>query len=124
MKKFMWTISAFVFISGCGEKNAEAPSTSTEENQDLIQISEQHNSTNTTKEFQKSPEINKAKNLVREYLELQDSSNPLVEFDHRQKDGFVIHVYDVIDRGKKSEHIVTRGWYLVTLEPEHIKVIK
>lgn len=122
MKKMLWIILAFIFIAGCQENNVEAPSTTKEEKHVLKQIS--NNTKQKNAEFQKSPEINKAEHLVRQYLELGDSPNIAVEFDHRREDGYVIHVYDVIDRGGHTEHAVTRGWFLVTFDLENIKVLK
>ncbi len=122
MKKMLWIILAFVFIAGCEENNVEAPSTTKEENQTLKLISNK-NKQNKDK-FQKSPEMNKAENLVRQYLELGDSPNTAVEFDHKVGDGYVIHVYDVVKQVNQKEKSKTRGWFLVTLEPENIKVLK
>lgn len=122
MKKMLWIILAFVFIAGCEENNVEAPSTTKEENQTLKLISNKNKQNKD--EFQKSPEMNKAENLVRQYLELGDSPNTAVEFDHKMGDGYVIHVYDVVKQGKQKEQSKTRGWFLVTLEPENIKVLK
>lgn len=122
MKKMMWVVLAFVFISGCKENNVEAPSTTTEENQALQHVSTK--SDRVDNEFEKSPEINKAENLVRQYLELGDSPNTVVKFDHKKKSGYVIHVYDVIEKGGRTEHSVTVGWFLVTLKPENVKILK
>ncbi|MEC1718221.1 hypothetical protein [Schinkia azotoformans] len=122
MKKMLWIILAFIFIAGCKENNVEAPSTTKEEKQALKQIS--NNTKQKNAEFQKSPEINRAENLVRQYLELGDSPNTAVEFDHKAENGYVIHVYDVIKQVNQTEYSITRGWFLVTLEPENIKVLK
>lgn len=133
MKKIMWVIMLFMFVAGCKENNVEAPSITTEENQALEHISNKSNQIETKSvkfkeeksvDFQKSTEINKAENLVRQYLELGDSPDTIVEFDHKKNGGYVIHVYDVIDKGAQTEHSVTRGWFLVKLDPENIKVLK
>lgn len=134
MNKILWTIFSLLFITGCAEQNAEAPSTTTEQNYELQQIANDYKQTKTVKlgketnsimnESEKTQNINKAENLVRRYLEVGDSANTFVEYDHKQDGKFVIHVYDVIKQGEKEKQIVTRGWYSVTLNPEHIEVIK
>lgn len=124
MKKMLWIILAFVFIAGCKENNVEAPSTTKVENQTLKLISNKNKQNNKKAEFQKSPEMNKAENLVRQYLELGDSPNTAVEFDHKMGNGYVIHVFDVVKQDNQKEQSKTRGWFLVTLEPENIKVLK
>lgn len=132
MKKQLFAILAISSLVACSELNTEAPSTTTEEDQSLKQkahdtsrkdIANFKISNEEMIESQKSPEIQKAENLVRQYLELADSTTTVVEFDHKQDEKIIIHVYDIIDEDKKTEHTATRGWYSVTLDPKNIDVL-
>ncbi|WP_202707113.1 LysM peptidoglycan-binding domain-containing protein [Sporosalibacterium faouarense] len=57
-----------------------------------------------------------AENIVRVYLDLTDSPEVKVEYDHMDDGRYIIHVYDV-----EEDHISTRGWYNVN--PETGKVV-
>lgn len=52
-----------------------------------------------------------AKQLVRDHVGVD--STVQVEFDHMVNGNYLIHVYDLIDKGEQSEHIATRGWFYV-----------
>ncbi len=127
------TLISMLLITGCSENSTEAPSTTLAEDKSLQNVANQNESNSThddkgkiekaQSEETKPMEVQQAENLIRQYLELGDSTDTFVEYDHNQKGKFVIHVYDIIDKGKTTEHTATRGWYLVDPETENIEVL-
>lgn len=60
-----------------------------------------------------------AEELVRDHLDLHDSPETQVLFDHKDNGLYVVHVFDIIGEGKGS-HTATRGWYKVDPESKEI----
>lgn len=58
-----------------------------------------------------SPE--QAVQYVKDYLQLHEDDEALVEVDHEQETKYLVHVYDIIAEENIAEHHATRHWFLV-----------
>lgn len=113
-------ISSTLLLTSCGEKNIKAPITSNKEQDQLVENNNEPNEQTKDKsqESQGEPDsagVTKedAVQKVRDYLNLNDDLNVIIEYDHERDGKYVIHVYDVVDQDSEREHTATRGWYIV-----------
>lgn len=58
-----------------------------------------------------------AENLVREKLD--NKENLIVQYDHREEDRYIIHVYSLNDAKENSEH-----WYMVDLSSNKVSLLR
>ncbi|WLR52082.1 hypothetical protein LC040_03980 [Bacillus tianshenii] len=86
---------------------------------------EETKSTPQNEQKQKEPQDKltetEAETLVLTQLQLSKSDSTKVKFDHMDSGNYIIHVYDVIDEGKETEHNATLGWYIVNPETKTVK---
>ncbi|KAB8130507.1 hypothetical protein F9U64_14275 [Gracilibacillus oryzae] len=56
----------------------------------------------------------KAIALVRQNIQLDESTNPKIEVDHTSENGnYIVHVYEVVEQ-EEGSHTATYGWYKVS----------
>lgn len=83
----------------------------------------EENASNTEGSNQETNQLTskEAEEKVRAYLQISKDTDVIVEFDHKVENRYVIHVYDLIDEGQKTEHTATRGWYYVDIATGEIE---
>lgn len=124
MKWFILVIISLV-CSGCGMNNAEERRTN-EADQGLLQTGQDNLKSTDEILLESRREVDfdrpnnhlnptEAEQLVKNKLGINDHHETVVQYDHMEKNHFVIHVYTIGDADGKSE-----GWYSVDSETKEV----